>query len=87
MNEECGHVISTSKQAVLIQDFAKLFGSTEALGFADGVKSLHMADFGLLRSFFGSHCLHIKNNHRSNAVNLSKNNVEINVLEISNALK
>jgi hypothetical protein len=29
-----GHVIIPSKKAVMIQDFAKLFGITEILGFA-----------------------------------------------------
>jgi hypothetical protein len=50
-------------------------------------KSLHMADFGLLRTIFGFTLFAYRENHRSNAVNLSKNTVGINVPEISDALK
>jgi hypothetical protein len=45
-------------------------------------KSLHMADFGLLGRFFGLHRVYI-----SNAVKLSKKNVEINLSKILHALK
>ncbi len=52
-------------------------------------KSLHMADFGSLSlgQFLVYTLSAYRENHRSNAVNSSKNTVGINVPEISDALK
>ena len=52
-------------------------------------KSLYMADFGLLslRQFLVYTLFAYRENHRSNAVNSSKNTVGINVPEFSDALK
>lgn len=73
------------------EDYAKLFGITEILGFAFGGKKFTMADFGLLYlctgRCLGLHMVCISENHRSNALNLSKNNDGIDEPEISHALK
>ena len=54
-------------------------------------KSLHMAEFGLLGSFYCHFLVYTlfayRKNHRLNAVNLSKNNNGINVPKPSDALK
>ena len=54
-------------------------------------KSLHMAEFGLLGSFYCHFLVYTlfayRKNHRLNAVNLSKKNNGINVPELSDALK